>query len=76
LLSAAAAVFLSGSVILDTILGGARVVGTGMSLATLVPLLSIAFEAALIAAIVAELRKTVQRKALISALFADKNASC
>lgn len=75
LLSAAAAVFLSGSVILDTILGAARIVGAGMSLATLVPLLSIALEVALIAAIVAALRKTVQRKALISALFADKNAS-
>jgi hypothetical protein len=75
LLSAAAAVFLIGSVILDAILGGARIVGAGMSLATLVPLLSIAFEVALITAIVAELRKTIQRKALVSALFIDKNAS-
>jgi hypothetical protein len=36
--------------------------------------LSIALEVALATAIVAEIRKTVQRKALVSLLFADTNA--
>ena len=74
LLSTASAILLIGSVILDTLLSGARVLGAGMSVAALVPLLSIALEVALATAIVAEIRKTVQRKALVSLLFADTNA--
>jgi len=75
LLSAAAAGLLIGAVILDTILGGARSVGAGMALAAVIPLLSIAIEAALVGVIIVELRKVMQRKALISSLFADKNAN-
>jgi hypothetical protein len=72
LLSGAAAGLLTGSVILDTILGGVRSVGAGMSLAGTVPLLSIAIEVALVGVIAVELRRAIQRKALVSTLFADK----
>jgi hypothetical protein len=74
LLSMTSATLLIGSVILDTLLSGARVLGAGMSVAALVPLLSVAIEVALAAAIIAEIRKTVQRKALVSSLFAGTNA--
>lgn len=75
LLSAAAAGLLTGVVILDTILGGMRTVGAGMSLAAAIPLLSIAIEIALVGVITFELRKVMQRKALISSLFADNTAN-
>lgn len=75
LLSAAASSLLIGAVVLDTILGGMRTVGAGMSLAAVIPLLSIAIEIALVGIIIVELRKVIQRKALVSSLFADKNAN-
>jgi hypothetical protein len=75
LLSASAAGLLTGAVILDTILGGARSVGAGISLTAVIPLLSIAIEVALAGVIIVELHKVMQRKALILSLFADKNAS-
>ena len=75
LLSAAAAGLLIGAVILDTILGGTRSIGAGLSLAAVIPLLSIAIEVALVGVIFIELRKVMQRKALILSLFADKNAN-
>jgi hypothetical protein len=75
LLSAAASGLLIGAVILDTILGGMRAVGAGMSVAAVIPLLSIAIEIALVGIITVELRNIMQRKALVSSLFADKNAN-
>jgi hypothetical protein len=38
-------------------------------------LLSIAIEVALVGVVAVELRKVMQRKALVSSLFADKNAN-
>jgi hypothetical protein len=75
LLSAAVAGLLIGAVTLDAVLGGARAIGAGMSLIAVIPLLSIAMEVALIGVIIVELRKVMQRKALILSLFADKNAN-
>jgi hypothetical protein len=75
LLSAAAAGLLIAAVILDTILGAARSVGAGMSLAGVIPLLSIAIEVALVGVIIVELRKVMQRRALVWSLFADNNAN-
>jgi hypothetical protein len=72
LLSGAAAALLIGSVILDTILASVRSVSAGMSLAGVIPLLSIAIEVALVGVIAVELRKAIQRKALVSSLFADE----
>ncbi len=67
---------LTGSVILDTMLGGVRSVSAGLSPAGMIPLLSIAIEVALVGVIAVELRKAIQRKALVSSLFADeKNAT-
>ncbi len=76
LLSGAAGGLLTGSVMLDTMLGGVRSVGAGLSPAGMIPLLSIAIEVALVGVIAVELRKAIQRKALVSSLFADeKNAT-
>jgi hypothetical protein len=75
LLSAAAAGLLIGAVLLDTILGGMRIVHAGMSLAAVIPLLSIVIEIGLAGVIAIELRKMVRRKALISSSLSDKNAS-
>jgi hypothetical protein len=75
LLSAAASALLIGAVVLDTILGGLRIVDAGMSPAALVPLLSIAAEIGLVGIITMELRKMMQRQALVSSMFTDKNAS-
>lgn len=75
LLSSAAAGLLIGAVILDTILCGARSIGVGMSLAAMIPLLSITIEVVLAGVIIVELRKVMQRRALILSLFADKNAN-
>jgi len=75
LLSASAAGLLFGAVTLDTILAGARFIGVGMSLAAMIPLLSIAIEVVLVGVIIVELRKVIQRKALILSLFADKNTN-
>jgi hypothetical protein len=72
LLSGAAAALLIGSVILDTILAGVRSVGAGVSPAGMIPLLSIAIEVALVGVIAVELRKAIQRKTLVSSLFADE----
>jgi len=73
LLSAAAVGLLIGAVILDTILGAARSVRAGMSLAAVIPLLSIAIEVALVSIIAVELRKVMRRKALVLSLFVDSN---
>jgi hypothetical protein len=43
-----------------------------VSLAGIVPLLSSAIEVALVGVIAVELRKAIQRKALVSSLFADE----
>jgi hypothetical protein len=75
LLSAVASGLLIGAVILDTILGGMRAVGSGMSLAAVIPLLSIAIEIALVGIITVELRKVMRRKALVSSMFADKTVN-
>lgn len=75
LLSSAAAGLLIGAVILDTILCGARSIGVGMSLAAMIPLLSITIEVVLAGVIIVELRKVMQRRALILSLYADKNAN-
>lgn len=75
LLAATTSGLLIAAVVLDTILGGTRALDAGMSLAAMIPLLSIAIEIGLVGVIIAELRKVVQRKALVSSLFADKNAS-
>jgi len=72
LLSAAVSGLLIGAVALDTILGAMRTIGAGMSLAAAIPLLSIAVEIGLVGVIAVELRKVLQRKALVSSLFADK----
>jgi len=74
LLSAAAASLLIGSVVLDTILSGLRLVGAGISLAAVIPMASVAIEVALAGVIIVQLRNVFQRKALVSALFADENA--
>jgi hypothetical protein len=74
LVSAAAASLLIGSVVLDTILSGLRFVSAGISLAAVIPMASIAIEVALAGVIIVELRNVIQRKALVSSLFADENA--
>ena len=73
--SATASGLLIGAVVLDTILGGMRIFYAGMSLAAVIPLLSIVIEIGLVGAIAIELRKMVRRKALISSSFSDRNAS-
>jgi len=73
--SATASGLLIGAVVLDTILGGMRIFHAGMSLAAVIPLLSIVIEIGLVGAIAIELRKMVRRKALISSSFSDRNAS-
>jgi hypothetical protein len=73
-LSAATAGLLIGSVVLDTILSGLRYVGAGISLAAVFPMALVAIEVALAGVIIVQLRKVIQRKALVSALFADENA--
>ena len=75
LLSAAASGLLIGAVLLDTILGEMRIVHAGMSLAAVIPLLSIVIEIGLVGVIAIELRKMMRRKALISSSLSDKNAS-
>src|SRR5262249_21744828 len=72
LLSVAVSCLLIGAVALDTILGAMRTIGAGMSLAAAIPLLSIAVEIGLVGVIAVELRKVLQRNALVSSLFADK----
>jgi hypothetical protein len=59
---------------LDTILSGLRLVGAGISLAAVIPMASVAIEVALAGVIIVQLRNVFQRKALVSALFADENA--
>jgi hypothetical protein len=74
LLSAAAASLLIGSVVLDTLLSGLRYVGAGISLAAVIPMALVAIEVALTGVIIVQFRNAIQRKALVSALFADANA--
>jgi hypothetical protein len=75
LLSVAAAGPLIGSVITDAGLSGLRLSEAPTSLAALIPLMSMAIEVALASIIVVQLRKAVQRRALISSLFSDQNAN-
>jgi len=73
LLSVVVSGLLIGAVALDTMLGAMRPIGAGMPpLAAAIPLLSIAVEIGLVGVIAVELRKVLQRKALVSSLFADK----
>jgi hypothetical protein len=75
-LSAAASALLIATIALDTILGGMRIAGAGMSLAAAIPLVSIAVEIGLAAAVIMGLYRIRQRKALVASLFADESASC
>jgi len=74
LLSVATASPLIGSVITDSILSGLRFSVAPTSAAALIPLMSVVMEVGVASLIIVQLRKAVQRKALVSSLFADKNA--
>ncbi|WP_154072688.1 hypothetical protein [Bradyrhizobium erythrophlei] len=74
LLSVATASPLIGSVITDSILSGLRFSVAPTSAAALIPLMSVMMEVGVAGLIIVQLRKAVQRKALVSSLFADKNA--
>jgi hypothetical protein len=65
---------LIGSVITDSILSGLRFSVAPTSAAALIPLMSVMMEVGVAGLIIVQLRKAVQRKALVSSLFADKNA--
>ena len=74
LLSVATAGPLIGSVITDSILSGLRFSVAPTSAAALIPLMSVVMEVGVASLIIVQLRKAVQRKALVSSLFTDKNA--
>jgi hypothetical protein len=75
LLPLAATSLLLAAVMLDAILGGLRLVDAQLSLAALVPVLSIAIELALIGIVAFELRNAIQRFSLIAALLASENST-
>jgi len=75
LLSVAAASLLIGSIITDTVLSGLRLFEARMSLVGLIPLTSAAIELAVAGTIIVELRRVMQRKALVASLFAENNAN-
>jgi hypothetical protein len=68
----AASGLLMGAVALDVILGTLRLIDARLSWAALIPLASIAVEAMLVATIAVLLRRTIQRTALASSLFAEQ----
>ena len=72
LLPLAAASLLTGAVTLDAILGGLRLFDARISLAALVPLLSLAIEIALVGVIARQFHNAIQRTTLVAALFADE----
>jgi hypothetical protein len=71
----AAASLLIGSIITDTVLSGLRFFEARMSLVGLIPLTSVAIELAVAGTIIVELRRVMQRKALVASLFAENNAN-
>jgi hypothetical protein len=71
LLSLVAAGLLIGSVVMDAVLSGLRFVGVGFSLPALIPLLSMAFELALVGVIAVQLRNSIQRATLVATLFSQ-----
>jgi hypothetical protein len=68
----AASVLLVAAVGLDTILGALRMLDARLSPAALIPIASIAVEAALVAAIAVLMRRTFQRAALAASLFTEQ----
>jgi hypothetical protein len=69
LLCIAAAVPLIASVVTDVILTGLRVFEARLPPSALVPLLSMAAEIALAGVLLFQIRKSIQRAALVSSLF-------
>jgi hypothetical protein len=75
LLPLAATGLLLAAVVLDAILGGLRLIDAQLSLAALVPVLSIAIELALIGIVAFELRNAIQCFSLVAALLANENST-
>jgi hypothetical protein len=71
-LPVAASVLLVGAVGLDTILGALRLLDVRLSPAALIPVASIAVEAALVVAIAVLMRRTFQRAALAASLVTEQ----